>query len=944
MIDLGHLGQQLQKFGKENLSDILHYMTTGLKNRYQCKMVRVYLEDLYEGMLICQYVTGQNQPAAQQITQFISPQASIMSHAFIENKIILSWDLPDGYTKFRNPFEKMSGIKASAVFPITHQLRPIGTLSLDWGKEGEFLSPSEILSITTFLSTVSWVIERAKRFHQQISFSKHLDLARKKEAAWRLVRSAVHFIDNLELAAVLVPSSTQNLKTQSDHPSDLVEVFAVFSRNKKDALIYDNKDQISIINDENLLNQTVKYDPSRGLVARTPGQESFYIENIMAEKFTRKSVAREIKLFSLYQFPKFDKKTGQFLCVVNYYTSCPYPFTEFEKMLLKDHASMVEKLIVQESPERIEIQVLGEIEELLSSEDNSLQTFLHKILDKTSELIGAHSGTISVLKIQDGKPWLIVEEEDGKLVGAKSRGWMKSKIPALQVGGAELPLGQRSLNGYCAHSARPILMNNVHDDQSTQSFYKSLSPAIRSELAVPIIYGNSVLGVINQDSFRKDYFTEEHKRILQIIASLISQKFHNLKQIEELRQEIIQLRRDIEYRDPKVSSYYFGNVIGKSKNIHSLVNQINIVVESICNRMLQWDAARQRESSTGLPCLLLYGETGTGKEFFFNNIYSRITEIFQKERGMNFKLPLKKTNIAAYSGELTYSELFGHKKGAFTGAEFHRQGILEEADTGVVFLDEIGDTDPKTQVQLLRFLDTGVFLRLGENQPRYAKLFLIAATNKDLREEIIKGRFREDLYHRLNALSFRIPSLNERQEDIEDLATHFLGILFNTYKKDSGETTAPQLEREAIEQLKRYSYRGNVRELKNILLRAMLFRKGPSIRKEDILRACQAQPSDSKPDTDSPANGYVDSVLKQLESGEEDFWSAVHQPFRENRITRDTVKSIILSAKSRYQTTLPGLAIKLKVCSTQMQTDPSEMKKFISFKNFIYKTVKISSN
>ena len=128
---------------------------------------------------------------------------------------------------------------------------------------------------------------------------------------------------------------------------------------------------------------------------------------------------------------------------------------------------------------------------------------------------------------------------------------------------------------------------------------------------------------------------------------------------------------------------------------------------------------------------------------------------------------------------MTYSELFGHKKGAYTGAEFNRQGILEEANGGIVFLDEIGDADPKTQVQLLRFLDTGVFMRLGENQPRYSRIFLIAATNKDLQAEIKMGKFREDLYHRLSALSFQIPRLNDRIDDIEDLATHFLGILFN---------------------------------------------------------------------------------------------------------------------------------------------------------------------
>lgn len=945
MSELEKLSHTLQKFGKENLSDILHYTAAGLKSRFRCKMVRIYLEDLYEGMLICQYVTGQNQPEEQQITQFISPQASIMSHAFMENQVVLSWNLAKDFAKFRNPFEKISGIKSSAVFPITHQLRPFGTISLDWGEDGEFLSESDIWEVTSFLSESSSIMERAKRFHQQISFSKHLDLARKKEAARRLVRSAVNLLDNLALASVWVPSSTQNPKTKSTSPSDKVEILAVFSKNKNDAQVYSNKDQISILNDDSLLNQTVKYDKTQGLVVRDKKKESLYIEKIMAEKFSRKQVAEEIALVSLYQFLFFDKKSGQFLCAVNYYTSRSYQFTEFEKMLLKEHASMVEKLILEDSPERIEIQVLGEIEELLSNEDNSLQTFLHKILDKTSELIGAHSGTISVLKIIEGKPWLIVEDSEGKLIGAKSRGWMKNKIPPLPVGGMELYPAMLSMTGYCAHLARPLLVNDIHDEQQTHGFYKNLSPAIRSELAVPIIYGNNVLGVINQDSFRGNYFNEEHKRILQIIASLISQKFQNLKQIEDLRQEITQLRQDIEYRDPKVSSYYLGNVIGKSENIHSLVNQINIVVESICNRMIHWVSGNQHEALPGLPCLLLYGETGTGKEFFFNNIYSRLTEIFQNTKGPNFKIPVRKTNIAAYSGELTYSELFGHKKGAFTGAEFNRQGILEEANNGVVFLDEIGDADPKTQVQLLRFLDTGVFLRLGENQPRYSKIFLIAATNKDLREEIKQGRFREDLYHRLNALSFRIPCLHERVEDIEDLATHFLGILFSTYKKGVTEESPPQLEKEAIEYLKKYSYPGNVRELKNILLRAMLFRKTSRIRREDIVATCQPQPSYSPgPPLTKGSDPSVQQLLNQLESGEEDFWSGIHRPFRENHMTREMVMSLIAAAKSRYQTNLPGLAVKLNVCTRDIHTDAAEKKKFISFKNFIYKTVKVSSS
>jgi transcriptional regulator with GAF, ATPase, and Fis domain len=932
----------ISHYGKESLPEILHHIATRLKNLYDCKMVRINLEDLYEGMLVCQYVTDQNQPNEQPITKFISPEASIISQAFLNNEVVFSWDWPDKFEKIQNPFEKLAGIMATAVFPITHRFRPIGTISLDWGKEGEFLNEEQKKEIVAFLNDASSTIDRAKRFHQKLSFSRHLDLTRKKEAAWMMMRSAVQLIDKLALASVWVPASIQNPKTKSRKLSNRVEILAAFSKNKDDSLIYNNRDHINI-HKENLINHIVRYDPEKGLIAKDLKQKAVYIEDVMEQSFSRKAVAQKIDLVSLYQVPKINRKTGQLICVVNYYTNTAHKFTDFEKPLLENHAAMVEKLILEENPEHVEIEVLSEIEELLSDTDDTLTSFLDKILAKTSELIGADSGTISIHKILDGKSWLIIEDEAGQLIGAKSRGWMKSKIPLLPVGGEELPIEQRSLNGYVAHIARPVLIANVKDVKQTKGFYKNLSAQIQSELAVPIIHGSHVLGVINQDSFQKYFFTPEHQKILQIIASLISQKFNSLQQIETLRRELLQLKKDIEYRDPKVSSYHFGNVIGKSRNVSSLVDQIQTVVESICNRMLNWEGKQQSEIMTGLPSLLIQGQTGSGKEFFFNNIYSHLNDMFQKEKGARFKLPLRKTNIAAYSGELTYSELFGHKKGAFTGAEFNRQGILEEADGGVVFLDEIGDADPKTQVQLLRFLDTGVFMRLGENQPRISKIFLIAATNKDLPKEIREGRFREDLYHRLSALSFQIPRLNEREEDIEDLATHFLGILFNSYNKEGNDPAPPQLEPAAVEYLKQHPYRGNVRELKNILLRAMLFRKGPVITKDEIMSACRPSFSEASP-AGTPDRSFIDTLLSQIEAGEADFWTDIHQPFRENHLTRDTVKSLILAAKNRYQTNLPGLAVKLRACKTRSHLESDERKKFLSFKNFLYKTVKISSN
>ena len=216
----------------------------------------------------------------------------------------------------------------------------------------------------------------------------------------------------------------------------------------------------------------------------------------------------------------------------------------------------------------------------------------------------------------------------------------------------------------------------------------------------------------------------------------------------------------------------------------------------------------------------------------------------------------------------------------------------------------------------------------------------IAATNKNLNEEIAEGRFREDLYHRLNALSFRIPSLDDRREDIQDLAIHFLGRLHNAYKNDDSSETAPYLDGGAIDFLQKKHFRGNVRELKNILLRALFFRKGPPITREDIQDACDEESPSSTLPINNP--NITDNLLEQLDSKTTDFWSALYHPFRAKEITRDTVRTVIENARLKYQTNLPGLAIKLGVCDPSFRNNSEENKKFVSFKNFLYKTIRIS--
>jgi DNA-binding NtrC family response regulator len=356
-----------------------------------------------------------------------------------------------------------------------------------------------------------------------------------------------------------------------------------------------------------------------------------------------------------------------------------------------------------------------------------------------------------------------------------------------------------------------------------------------------------------------------------------------------------------------------------------------------------WTQRDLQEATLGLPSILITGDTGSGKEFLFNNIFSRLNEMYQEKFDPRGELPVKKTNIAAYSGEITYSELFGHKRGAYTGAHTDRKGILEEAHGGVVFLDEIGDADPKTQVQLLRFLDNGGFVRLGENTTRYARVLLIAATNRDLKALIQSGHFREDLYHRLNELTIQVPSLNDRREDIPDLAVHFLGKLYRVYKKpEERDEDGPTLSRGAQALLAAHHYTGNIRELRSILLRALFFRKGRSVSEEDIRTILASldppQPHNSR---GSLTSDVAREIYQRIVEGQSDFWSGIYEPYSANRITRDIVIEIIELARAAGADTMPKSAELLHACDPRSEA-AEEKKTFFRYKNFLYKTVRIA--
>src|SRR5437867_6051978 len=262
---------------------------------------------------------------------------------------------------------------------------------------------------------------------------------------------------------------------------------------------------------------------------------------------------------------------------------------------------------------------------------------------------------------------------------------------------------------------------------------------------------------------------------------------HKALEVRALRDENRQLKEELGRR------YEFDNIIGRSQPMQEIF------------------AAIERVAPTRAT-VLLAGESGVGKDLIARAIH------FHSPR---HDRPLVKINCTAIPENLMESELFGYEKGAFTGAATTKPGKFEQADTGTVMLDEIGDVPPSIQVKLLRVLQEREFERLGSNKTQQTDVRVVAATNVDLRAALEQGTFREDLYYRLNVVPMNIPPLRERKEDIPYLVEHFA-------KKFGGEIGDGALER-----LMSYHWPGNVRELENVVERSILLARGPRVEAED---------------------------------------------------------------------------------------------------------------
>jgi len=258
---------------------------------------------------------------------------------------------------------------------------------------------------------------------------------------------------------------------------------------------------------------------------------------------------------------------------------------------------------------------------------------------------------------------------------------------------------------------------------------------------------------------------------------------HNILRAQELQEENRRLREQLR------TEQEYSQIIGRSEKLLTILEMID--------QLAPTDVT-----------ILIEGESGTGKELVANAIHQK------SGRGQK---PFISVNCGALPKELIGSELFGHEKGAFTGASHQKQGRFELADRGTLFLDEIAEMDLEAQVTLLRILEGGRFRRVGGTHEVKVDVRVIAATNKSLKEQVREGRFREDLFYRLNVVRMSLPPLRERREDIQTLAQHFLDTLSTKYHKSDLKFAS-----ELTERLAHYEWPGNIRELKNCIERAVI--------------------------------------------------------------------------------------------------------------------------
>ncbi len=429
-----------------------------------------------------------------------------------------------------------------------------------------------------------------------------------------------------------------------------------------------------------------------------------------------------------------------------------------------------------------DLRCLYEITKSLAS-----STDLKECLSRTMETIDSmkqmENGTVTIINPSTGK--LEIEIAHGINAEGRKRG-------KYQIG--------EGITGRVVASGEPIIVPHIADEPMFLNKTRArgdLSNQVRSFLCVPVREGKQIIGALSVDRIYEEGISEADAdlRFLTILSSLIAQTTHRIQTVnqeqDDLRVENLKLKRELSEKNK------INDIQGKSSRMQEVYGMIHRVVDSNAT-------------------VLLRGESGTGKTLVAKALH------YNSKRS---EKPFIVVNCSALPETLLESELFGHEKGAFTGATERKYGRFEQAEGGTLFLDEIGEISLAVQVKLLNVVQERTFQRLGSGKSISCDVRLVAATNRDLEKAVQDKSFREDLYYRLNVFPVYMPALRERRTDILLLAEYFL----EKYSAENNQSIK-RISTPAIDMLIQYHWPGNVRELQNCMERAVLICDGDTIK------------------------------------------------------------------------------------------------------------------
>lgn len=456
-----------------------------------------------------------------------------------------------------------------------------------------------------------------------------------------------------------------------------------------------------------------------------------------------------------------------------------------------------------------ELSLLYHVSVTLQS-DRELSEILDPILQHIAVHMGMERGTLSIFNRNRSE--LSIEAAYGLTKEEKARGVYK--------------IGE-GITGRVAETGKPELIPSIHDEPSFLNRTRARENVSKHDIAyicVPIKYDKEVIGVLSVDKvFDVSVPCEEDIRLLSIIAAMVA---HRVRSRQSVREKIEALEEENKRLQWELHDKFKpDNIIGDSKEMKETYRLIGKVAASNAT-------------------VLIRGESGVGKEVVANAIH------FHSDRKDH---PFIKVNCSAFPESLLESELFGHEKGAFTGADQRRKGRFELAEGGTLFLDEMGDISLSAQVKLLRVLQEREFERVGGSETLKANVRIIAATNRNLEDLIVTGNFREDLFYRINVFPIYVPPLRERKSDILQLANYFV----DKFNKING-LEIKRISSPAIDMLMSYHWPGNVRELENCIERAGL------LAQEGVISGYNL-PATLQPPEDYQENIHELPLLERLE-------------------------------------------------------------------------------